>query len=90
MRGVQIEHGDDVAGADAAERAGCAAHADVHGGGHVAEQLEAGRHLRQLERHAQAALDGLFAGDDHPQQQREPDRQHLEPGIAERPRDDAR
>ena len=85
LRGVQIEHRDDVAGADAAERARRAAHADVDGRRHVAVQLEAGRHLLQLERHAQAALDGLLAGHDHPEQQRQPERQQLQPEVAERP-----
>ena len=51
-----------------AERAGRAAHADVHERRRLALQLEAGRKLLQLERHAQAALDRLLAGHDHPQQ----------------------
>ena len=41
--------------------------------------------LLELERHAKAALNRLFTGDGHPQQQREAERQHLQPEVAERP-----
>src|SRR5262249_37794471 len=84
-RGPQVEDGDDVAGADAAQRAGGAADADIDRRRHVPEQLEPGGHLLELERNAQPALDGLLAGDDHPEQHCQAERQYLQSEVLERP-----
>ena len=60
------------------------AHPHVDGGRRVADDLELRRHVAELERHAQAALDDLLAGHGQPQQRRQRDRQHLQAEVAER------
>ncbi len=84
-RAPEIQDRHDVAGGDAAESARGAAHAHLHAGGDFPLQLDARRKLLQLERHTQAALHGFLAGDRHPQQQRQEQRQQLEPDVPERP-----
>jgi len=58
----------------------------VDGRRRFALQLETGWKLLQLERHPQHALDRRFAGDDHPQQDAEAERQELELEMIEPPR----
>src|SRR5207249_10370949 len=84
-RAAQIQHGHHVSGPDAPERSGRAPHAHVDGGGHLVEQLKARRYLLQLERHPQTTFDGFLARHDHPHQQREPQRQQLQPEVTKRP-----
>src|SRR5262249_50811672 len=72
-------------GSHAAERPGCAADPHVDERRRLAVELETCRKLLQLQRHAQSALDRLFASDDRPQEHRQPERQHLEAEVAERP-----
>jgi hypothetical protein len=84
-RRPEVEHGHDVAGSHAAQRACRSAHADVDRRREVADQLEGRRKLLKLERHAQDAFDGLLASHSHPQQQRQTEREQLHPDMAKGP-----
>ncbi len=61
------------------------AHADVDERRRLGLELEAGWKLLQFERHAEPALDGLIAGNDHPEEHGNAERQHLQPEMPERP-----
>ena len=80
----QIEHRHDVAGIEAAQLRRRSAHADVHRLGQVADNLEGRRQVAHRQRHAQAALDDVLAGDGEPEDAREHDREHLQAEMAER------
>ena len=84
-RGTQIEHRDDISGRHLADGSRAPAHAHVDEREGLAGQLEPRRKLLQLERHAQAAFDDLFAGHGHPERHGERQRDDLEAGMAKRP-----
>ena len=82
-RQVEIQDRHDIAGAHPAERARRSANANVDERRWFAAQLQTRRKLLELKRNTEAALDGLLAGNRHPQQNGERHGEQLEPEMAE-------
>ena len=84
-RSLEIELRDDVARSEPRERARAAAHAHVDERRSLTHHLDAGGKLLEFERNAKTPLDRLVAGHEQPQQDRNADRQRLEPEVTEGP-----
>ena len=69
---------------EAAQHRRRSAHPHVDAVGRVADDLQRLRDVAELQRHAQAALDDVLAGDGEPQHRRQREREHLQPEMAER------
>ena len=82
-RAAEVEHGDDLAGLHAAEHRRRSAEPHVDAVGRVADDLQRFGDVAELERHAEAALDDVLAGDRQPEQRRERDRQDLQAELTE-------
>ena len=78
----EIEHRRHVARRHPAERTRRATQAHFNGVRRIADQLETGRQVLELDRRAHHALDNALARDDQPQQERDQRRQKLQSEIA--------